>query len=399
MELKGNKGEWSEIYIFFKLLSDGKVYAADKDMKKIRDKFLNIIRIIREEIKGKKYSYYTGEKIKIKLNENEIATVDCSKISNYKNKVWDMIVSSTETTFTNKDVTDFLESLSITKLKSPAEKSNDFFGGTQDIVLETQDYRSGINQIMGFSCKSDIDAGATLFNASGDNTNFEYKVTGKISEKIMEEFNSLVDSQGHTAVGKRMKFLRDKNLDVEFINPVGDIARENLITCCGTEMPKIIGGMLKYYFYECRGEKTDVKDCLNYLAANDFAGYEFKNNYDTYRVRIENLLYSMFTGLRFGKKWNGRSDVNGGYIVVKKDGDVVAYHSCIADEFKDFLLEKLRFETPSCTRHKCMEIYKKDGAYFIKFPLQFRFSMKTSGKVRYDDFNENVLYVADNNGI
>lgn len=64
MELKGNKGEWSEIYIFFKLLSDGKVYAADKDMKKIRDKFLNIIRIIREEIKGKKYSYYTGEKIK-----------------------------------------------------------------------------------------------------------------------------------------------------------------------------------------------------------------------------------------------------------------------------------------------------------------------------------------------
>ena len=72
----------------------------------------------------------------------------------------------------------------------------------------------------------------------------------------MEEFNALVDSQGHTAVGKRMKFLRDKNLDVEFINPVGDIARENLITCCGTEMSKIIGGMLKYYFYECRGEKA-----------------------------------------------------------------------------------------------------------------------------------------------
>ena len=35
MELKGNKGEWSEIYIFFKLLSDGKIYAADKNMEKI----------------------------------------------------------------------------------------------------------------------------------------------------------------------------------------------------------------------------------------------------------------------------------------------------------------------------------------------------------------------------
>ena len=155
--------------------------------------------------------------------------------------------------------------------------------------------------------------------------------------------------------------------------------------------------MLKYYFYECRGEKTYVKDCLNYLAANDFAGYGFKNNYDTYRVRIENLLYSMFTGLRFGKRWNGRSDVNGGYIVVKKDGDVVAYHSCIADEFKDFLLEKLRFETPSCTRHKCMEIYKKNGSYYIKFPLQLRFSIKSSGKVVYKENEKTVLYVAESN--
>jgi hypothetical protein len=29
-----NKGEWSEMYIFFKLISDRKVYVADKDIKK-----------------------------------------------------------------------------------------------------------------------------------------------------------------------------------------------------------------------------------------------------------------------------------------------------------------------------------------------------------------------------
>jgi type II restriction enzyme len=353
MEIKGNKGEWSEIYIFFKLLSDGKVYAADKDMKKIRDKFLNIIRIIREEIKGKEYSYYTGEKIKISLNKNEIATIDCSKVHFYKQQVWDMIISSTETTFTDKDITDFLETLHIQKLKSPAEKTNNFFGGTQDIVLETQDYRSGINQVMGSSCKSDIDAGATLFNASGDNTNFEYEIIGNINDKIMEEFNSLVDKNGHTSVGNRMKFLRDKNLNVLFKKHVGEIARENIITCCGSEMPKIIGGMLKYYFYECRGEKTQVSDCLHYLSVKDYAGYGFRNNYDTYRVRIENLLYSMFTGLRFGKRWNGRSEVNGGYIVVKKDEE-----------------------------------------YFIKFPLQLRFSLKSG--IPYNIKDNDYLYVAEN---
>lgn len=29
MSLAGNKGEWSEIYIFLKLLTDGELYAAD----------------------------------------------------------------------------------------------------------------------------------------------------------------------------------------------------------------------------------------------------------------------------------------------------------------------------------------------------------------------------------
>ncbi len=90
---------------------------------------------------------------------------------------------------------------------------------------------------------------------------------------------------------------------------------------------------------------------------------------------------------------DGRAEVNGGYIVVKKDGDFVAYHSCIADEF-DFLLEKLRFETPSCTRHKCMEIYKKDGEYFIKFPLLLRFSLKSG--IPYNIKDNDYLYVAEN---
>lgn len=50
--LSGNKGEWSEIYIFLKLLDDGKVYAADKDMNLIPTVYLNILKILREEIPG-----------------------------------------------------------------------------------------------------------------------------------------------------------------------------------------------------------------------------------------------------------------------------------------------------------------------------------------------------------
>lgn len=42
--LSGNKGEWSEIYVLFKLLSDGRLYAADSDLNKLEKKFLEIVR-------------------------------------------------------------------------------------------------------------------------------------------------------------------------------------------------------------------------------------------------------------------------------------------------------------------------------------------------------------------
>ena len=63
-EIKGkNKGEWSEMYMFFKLMSDRRVYVADKDMNKLKDVFLDIVSIIREEQVGKEYRYYTGDTV------------------------------------------------------------------------------------------------------------------------------------------------------------------------------------------------------------------------------------------------------------------------------------------------------------------------------------------------
>ena len=379
-----NIGEWSEMYIFFKLMSDRKVYVADKDMNRLKDVFLNIISIIREENKGKEYRYFTGDVVKITLNGEEIATVDSSRFTDKDKKVWDMIISKKDTTFSDQEVIDFLSSIFIQNISSPAQKRSEFFGGTADIVLDTMDYRSGVNQIMGFSCKSDIDAAATLFNASGDNTNFEYEIVGNFDDEKMSAFNGMfheVTKKGVTkyevATGDRMRYLKDCGVGLRFVNPVKDVARQNLVRCGGIEMPKILGGMLKYYYFECGAASVGVEDAIKYLADTDYVGYGFDDLYDTYRVKIANLLYAMFTGLRFSKPWSGRSDVSGGYIVVKRDGDVVAFHSCIADEFKDFLIDKLKFEGPSCSRHKYMEIYKKDdGKYYLKLALQFRFKLK-----------------------
>ena len=34
-----NKGEWAELFVFLKALSDGKIYAADEKLEKIEELF------------------------------------------------------------------------------------------------------------------------------------------------------------------------------------------------------------------------------------------------------------------------------------------------------------------------------------------------------------------------
>ena len=48
-KLSGNKGEWSEIYAFLRLLEIKKLYAADAELNKKDDMFYNIINIIRTQ--------------------------------------------------------------------------------------------------------------------------------------------------------------------------------------------------------------------------------------------------------------------------------------------------------------------------------------------------------------
>ena len=227
-----------------------------------------------------------------------------------------------------------------------------------------------------------IGSDSTLLNASGDNTNFIFEVTGNMDDKKMEHFNNIykiTQRKGETrfdiATSIRMQYLHDIGCDLRYENTVRPLSRTNLIKCGGMEMPSIVAGMLKKFYFENLGGNTSVEDCIDYLAENDVAGYGFDDLKETYRGKIANFLLCTFTGMRLGSQWNGRQEVNGGYIVVKNNGDVVAFHSTIADEFKDFLVAKMLMESPSHSRHRDMVIYKENGRYLLKLSLQLRFSL------------------------
>ena len=49
MTLKGNKGEWSELYTFLKLLADGRLYCGDGNLNRYDDKFYPILEMFRDD--------------------------------------------------------------------------------------------------------------------------------------------------------------------------------------------------------------------------------------------------------------------------------------------------------------------------------------------------------------
>lgn len=375
----GNRGEWSEIFIFLKLMSDRKIHAADANMNRLDGVYLNIIKIIREELRNHIYEYYTGDIIKIQLNsvDTDMGVPESDFIEN-KEKVFNLLSADHRGTFGDEDIESFLSTIFITKLKAPAISSSDYFGGTQDITMSVMDYRSGITRTVGFSCKSDFGGRATLFNASYDNTNFIYEITGNVNDDLMSAVNSLYvrrNKRDHIATRERIRALKNAGCGLTFVSPSKSTATRNLVLSGGNELPDIVGCALKYYYWEGENAITHapIRNALKYVVAVNPADYTFDNLESIYKRKISGLLFDMFTGMRMARSWNGRSNVNGGYIVMKNDGDVLAYHSCIADEFKDFLVNNLGFETPSNSRHNAMQIYKQDDKYYINFNLQVRF--------------------------
>lgn len=379
--LSRNKGEWSEVYIFLKLLVDGRVYAADKDLRKIPTAFLNILKIIREEVTSKVYWYVPGALVKIFLNGVDTQkTCTLKDLTEQKDFLWREINKHhVSASFTIPSVESFLHTIFVTKPSAPSAAKGNQFGGAVDITMETLDYKTGLSNVVGFSCKSDLTAKSSLFNASGDNTNFVYRVEGVVNDEMMSRFNAIFgrtkkNGERAIAIGDRIRFLKESGCSLHFEKPSQETAETNLVMSGGLELPTIIGEALRYYYFVNEGKSSScsIEGAINNLVSTNPVGYK-KLIRETYEKRLSDLLYNMFTGMKLKTPWDGKRTVNGGYIVVLGNGDVLAYHSSMEEEFREFLLSRLGFDSPSCSRHHYMQMYKEDGQYKLKLNLHIRF--------------------------
>jgi hypothetical protein len=148
--IKGNKGEWIEIYVLLKLLGDGKIYAADENIKKIEDVYFPILKILRAEDKAAKYEYAIEEsekKIKVYLNGAEIAEYDSAKFATEAKGLFSIITKAGgEATFSADRTEAFIRKIGCSKLKARQLKRILWLSGNLTSRCKFMTRARGINQ-------------------------------------------------------------------------------------------------------------------------------------------------------------------------------------------------------------------------------------------------------------
>ena len=360
MVLKGNKGEWSEVYVLLKLLGEGQVYAGDQDMNKIKNLFYPIVKIIRNEKDGK-YGYAPENKDIIIQTEcgSELLRMPASRfLAEAENLLTS--INAENGAFAVPETEKFMDSIHCHTLKS---KSSD----KTDIRIVLHDCRTKINSEMGYSIKSQLGSNSTLLNASKA-TNFTFTIKGaELSDADISEINNLEPKR--EKVIKRYNAIREKGGTLVFKNVDNATFRNNLLMLDGC-IPKLAANLL---LLQLETGKSRLKDLATELNKDNPLGLDTNNNPYSYGYKIKHLLTSTALGMMPATAWNGKFDANGGYIVVKKDGEVLCYHFYDRNIFEDYLYNNAYLERASTTKFEYAKIIKEDdGELSFKLNLQIR---------------------------
>lgn len=359
-KISGNKGEWSEIYTFLRLLDIGKLFAADANLNKIDDVFYNIINIIRNESSGTLEFRINRESNHISVVNTDVgdtlADLPCNEFKHAADELYAEIVAANTASFSVDNTIEFLNQVSVNTLKA---KSTD----KSDIHIKIHDINTGYESVQGFSIKSRLGGPSTLINA-GKTTNFIYKITGNMTDEIMDKFNKC-----SRLFKDRFSVLNSNNCDIVYSSMENEVFENNLLLIDG-DLPKICAYMLKAYF---SSDVTTVEAALEKIEVSNPLHYNLTNGHPFYRYKFKKMLTECALGMLPSRVWDGTADATGGYIIVREDGEVLCYHLFNRNEFENYLIKNTKFETASTKKHEFGKIFKDNGKFFIKLNLQVRF--------------------------
>ncbi|WP_378184984.1 HpaII family restriction endonuclease [Aquimarina sp. W85] len=356
--ITGNKGEWSEIYALFKLLSDKQLFLGDKDIEKLEKLVYPIIKILRYENNGE-FEYSIQDEIILISGDEQVLKIPIEQFKTKALFLLNAIKENRERTFAVPEIEKFMQSINCMSLKASSSAKT-------DITIVVHDQRTNQQPTLGFSIKSQLGSPSTLLNA-GKTTNFIFKINGiKLSENEIEEINSI---SSRCKIMDRISKIQSKGGLFKFMKTERQIFSNNLVLI-DSLLPQILSQIV-FDFYS--SEYSHLTDLVDQTSQKNPLNFDIENEHKFYEYKIKRFLTDVALGMMPSKVWNGKYDATGGYLIVKENGDVLCYHIYNRNEFEDYLLNNTKLDTASSSRHGFGEIYKESNELYFNLNLQIRF--------------------------
>ena len=364
--LSGNRGEWSEVYAFFRIIAEGRLYGADGDTKKRDDIFYDVNKILRQE-NEKEIEYIISDDEKkaiVKSGDNVIVEIEKIEFSREADYLFDLIKNTKGPTFSSERTENFMSKIKCYKIKAPSKDKS-------DITIEIHDPRTNLEHILGFSIKSKLGHPSTLLNP-GKTTNFKFSINGNIDPFIDEDGEIKTESGDKRRITLSDKFsmLVKKGITFDYSGMDNDTFFDNL-SMIDSKMDHIVAEMLKLHYIN---GISNIKEQAAILEKTNPLNFKSRSDSNFYSFKIKKFLAAVALGMKPASVWDGTEDANGGYIIVKEDGEVLCYHIYNRNDFENYLFNNTVLDTPSTTRYEFANIMiDEKGQYFVKLNLQIRF--------------------------
>ncbi len=338
-----NYGEWTEAYVFLRLLGNGRIYAADGNFERNANVYIDILNIIRYEKDHILKFQRELEAVSAKDNDMVFKVLPYNELVEKADYLYDAIksVTTADRKFTVPEIEDYLSELKFSQPKVPKLPRNveDEYGKKTDIIITIQDSTDFAISTTGFSIKSHLGSPSSLFN-SALASNFMYEIVG--CNDI--EMNKINGEYILSEIGMFKYIKENPELSLRFIG-TSEKFNENL-DFIELKMPEILNcAILTQIGYYERARSSKTKDIVEKIVQMNPVGVRRPEIW--YEAKMKDFLYATFSGLTATEPWDGRRKLSGGYIDVGADGEMLYYRAVSDDVFNTYLYEHTFFDRPS----------------------------------------------------
>lgn len=350
MAFEATKREWSELYAFFRILSDGYV-CLGTPQSKISDDRWAVAMIQREEHDGPRQYYIEKDNIRI-VNTESSRTFPREDFGVVATLVFNTIKTSSEDEVLSPEgVEEFLDEIGIFNLEA---HTND----RTDISIAFWHPES---PLIGFNIRSKIGKIHPLLDG-GRTANLKFELSGaRFANPMVNKVNAL---DGPNEVLNRMMLIERLGGTLKYSDVADRVFRCNLLMI-DLHFPRLLAEMLRIMQLDGItriNELTDIIKTMNPLKIKD----ELINKHGFYEYKIKQFLMTLALGMRPAKIYNGTDSTVEGMLLVNSIGEVLCYHKSQKEAFENFLYLNTRFEKGALEKDKYGYLERENGIHYFK---------------------------------